>query len=151
MNFKTWAEQKKIKNRDLVFINSIKSPAQAELFNQISDKMANLNPTFSEGLVFLEQITDLILMDNTKNLLADSEDFKSWSSSVQNLRYPQTKLRDAETKSFFEKLSWPAGAKTNFERRGDRSGVELKLFISSKSDLEKYIAALERVLGEMKK
>ena len=48
-------------------------------------------------------------------------------------------------KEKLESLSWPYGSKIKFERRGDRAGIELKLFISSSSDLTKVISSLERV------
>ena len=46
-------------------------------------------------------------------------------------------------------LPWPYGSKLKFERRGDRAGIELKVFITSEADLIKTIAALEQVKSKI--
>ena len=151
MNFKTWKELKKVKDHDLIFINSLKSQQQIDLFNHIADEMSLLQPSFSEGLIFLETLTDLILIGHLENLLESKTDFQMWKTHLKNLRYPQTKLRDENLKNKFEHLPWPYGAKMKYERRGDKFGAELKLFISNPADLTKVIASLERVKQELEK
>jgi hypothetical protein len=150
MNFKTWKEQKKVKNQDLIFTHSLKENLHQELFTKISEQMASLKPSFTEGLAFLETATELILMGHGELLFESSHDFSKWSESLKKLRYPQTSLRDESLKQKFESLPWPAGSKVKFERRGDKSGVELKIFISGQADVTKAVAALERVGQELK-
>ncbi len=150
MNFKTWKEQKKVKDQDLIFTGSLKEILHQELFSKISEQMASLKPSFSDGISFLESATDLILMGHTEELFENSTEFSAWQQSLKRLRYPQTALRDEEQKKKFASLPWPAGAKVKFERRGDRSGVELKVFISGAPDVTKIVAALERVEQELK-
>lgn len=151
MNFKTWKDSKKVKLTDLVFTHALKDSVQQELLERVGNNMAALQPSFSEGLAFLEMATDLILMGHTESLLQPATDFNSWKTQLFQLRYPQTALRDSESRHMFENLPWPHGAKVKFERRGDKSGVELKLFISNPSDLTKILASLERVQQEMNK
>ena len=150
MNFKTWKEQKKVKAQDLIFTQPLKENLHRELFDKVSEQMASLKPSFTEGLAFLETASDLILMGHKESLFEYSGDFQNWASHLQKLRYPQTAQRDDEMKKRFEALPWPAGAKIKFERRGDKSGVELKLFISNAPDVTKIVAALERVQEELK-
>ncbi len=151
MNFKTWSEQKKVKEPDLVFVRCLQKPLHRDLFGRVSDHMATLQPSFSDGLVFLELISELILMGHTEALMENSAEFETWKTAVHRLRYPVTAVRDGELKEKFENLPWPQGSKVKFERRGDRSGVELKLFISSATDLTKIRAALERVQQDLGK
>lgn len=150
MNFKTWKEQKKVKDQDLIFTKSLHENLHQELFLKVSEQMASLTPSFTEGISFLETATDLILMGYNEQLFEKSADFSAWQASLRGLRYPQTSLRDEALKQKFESLPWPAGAKVKFERRGDRSGVEMKVFISGGPDVTKIVAALERVGQELK-
>ena len=148
MSFKTWALEKKIKDTDLVFLRALSSSVHLDLFQKAADQFALLNPTFSESLPVLEQMTDLILMGHDEQLFANLESFDIYKKHIRALRFPQTTQRDEELKTKFESLPWPYGSKVKFERRGDRAGVELKLFISSEVDLTKVISALERVQKE---
>lgn len=150
MNFKTWKEQKKVKSQDLIFTQSLKYNLQQELFLKVSEQMASLTPSFSDGLGFLEVAADLILMGHTEELLENSSEFVAWADRLKKLRYPQTTQRDELLKKKFEALPWPAGSKIKFERRGDKSGIELKVFISNAPDVTKIVAALERVGQELK-
>ena len=149
MNFKTWKEQKKVKDSDLMFVSALKGTQQQDLFNKVADEMAVLLPSFTEGLAFLETATDLILMGHLEMLFENNRSFENWNQSLKDLRYPQTKLRDESLKQKFEKLPWPYGSKVKYERRGDKFGAELKLFITNPSDLTKILASLERVKQEL--
>lgn len=151
MDFKTWALDKKLKESDLLFTKVFKTPAEEALFYKLSDLLASLQPSFTEGLQGLELLTDLVLMGHDASLFENTTTFDSWKASLRRLRYPETSIRDDELKSKLEKLSWPVGSKVKFERRGDRAGVELKLFVSSATDLTKILVALERVQEEILK
>lgn len=145
----TWAEAKKVKESDLVFIRALKNPIHLDLFHKLADQVSDLNPSFSEGLQILELLTDLILMGHTEELLARPMQVSSYQAYLKSLRYPQTTKRDDKLKSKLEALPWPYGSKVKFERRGDRAGIELKLFISSEVDLTKILASLERVKTDL--
>lgn len=158
MNFQTWIEQKKVKEHDLIFLGPLKASGHRDLFTRIADRMAALNPSFADGLAFLEQITDLLLMDRTEGLLPHPgapagensvRTFTIWKEAVYRLRFPQTALRDDQLKARWAGFSWPSGSRTRFERRGDRAGVELRVFISSPADITRLVAALERVRKDM--
>ena len=153
-DFKTWASwlaEKKVKDSDLLFKNALKTPLQEGLFLRLADHLAGLNPSFTEGLQTLELLTDLILMGFEENLFENSQSFETWRTHIKALRYPETTSRDTDLKQKLEKLPWPYGSKVKFERRGDRAGVELKLFVSSATDLTKILASLERVQQEISK
>lgn len=149
MSFKTWATDKKLKDSDLIFLRALKNSVQLDLFHKVADQTALLNPTFTEGLQIFEMLTDLVLMGHAENLFENSGSLTEYRAHLKNLRYPLTSKRDDEQKTKFESLPWPYGSKVKFERRGDRAGVELKLFISSEVDLTKILASLERVQKEL--
>ena len=150
-SFDKWKNQKKVKDSDLVFTHALKSQYQQELFHKLATSLADLNPSFTQGLQMLEMLTDLILMDYSEALFLYTDSIDTWSTYLRNLRYPMTTHHDDTIKIKFENLPWPQGAKAKFERRGDRAGVELKFFVSSTADLTKLIAALERVQADLLK
>lgn len=111
--------------------------------------MTLFNPSFSEGLVILEWVTDLILMGHHEELFSATPNLESYKQHLKVLRFPEVTRRDEQLKSKMESWPWPQGSKVKFERRGDRAGVELKIFISSNTDMTKIMAALDRVQKEM--
>lgn len=150
MSFQTWTTEKKVKESDLIFTRALQNPAHLDLFHKVADQIACLSPSFSEGLQILELVTDLILMGHTEELFIQiNSSAEAYKAYLKTLRYPQTTRRDEDLKTKLESLPWPYGAKVKFERRGDRAGVEVKLFISSEVDLTKILASLERVKQEL--
>lgn len=145
----TWSEDKKVKESDLIFARALKNPVHLDLFHKVADQVAGLGPSFSDGLQILEMLTDLVLMGHTEELFLRQTDLATYKAHLKSLRYPQTTKRDDDLKIKLENLPWPYGSKVKFERRGDRAGVELKLFISSEVDLTKILASLERVKQEL--
>ncbi len=149
MSFKTWAEDKKVKPTDLIFLRALKDPVHLDLFHKLADHVVHLHPTFAESLPIFEHLTDLILMGHGEELFLNMDNLETYKTYLKSLRYPHTSKRDEELKTKMESLPWPYGSKVRFERRGDRAGVELKLFISSDVDLTKILASLERVQKEL--
>lgn len=140
-----WIEAKKIKSHDLLFLSPLKTDLQWQLLFKAVLLMVEFRTSYSESLKTLETVSDLILMGHTESLFEYSHDLAAWMDHLKKLRYPTTVQRDDQLKTKLEKLPWPAGAKTKFERRGDRAGMELKMFITSEADLIKVISSLERV------
>lgn len=146
-----WLEAKKVKSSDLVFVSPLKTDLQWQLFFKGLSLFIEARASYSDSLKNLEIFSDLILMGYEETLFEHSHDFTKWTTHLRSLRYPATTERDDVLKEKLEKLPWPYGSKTKFERRGDRAGIELKLFITSQADLIKAISSLERVkeqLGE---
>lgn len=145
----TWLESKKAAGIDLPFLTLLKSESQLSILDKVFEKFEVVRPSFSDGVKILELVTENILIrpnDNSlENLFEHSDSAENWLKNLNHLRYPITTARDSELENKMMALPWPYGAKTKFERRGDRSGVELKLFISSEADLTKVISSLERV------
>ena len=140
-----WLEAKKVKGADLVFLSALKTDLQWQLLFKALLQLIEARTSYTDSLKNLELISDLILMGHEETLFEQSHDFAKWSVHLKALRYPTTTLRDDNLKAKLEKLPWPYGSKTKFERRGDRAGIELKMFITSEADLIKAISSLERV------
>ncbi len=145
-----WLTAKKIKSTDLNPIQSLKTDLHWKLLNTAVLCLIELKASYSESIKTIDLITDLILMGHSKVLFEKTQSFQNWTDHLYQLRYPATVKRDQDLKQKFETLPWPYGSKTKFERRGDRSGVELKVFITSEADLIKVMSSLERVQQQMK-
>jgi hypothetical protein len=141
----SWVQSKKIKSTDLTFLNILKTDNEKKMISECFLKCFSLNASFSETLQILELATELVMINSETAVLTETTNINTWKSELKKLRYPQTTLSDQELKAKLEALPWPYGAKVKFERRGDRAGIEVKLFISSTADLTKSISALERV------
>lgn len=148
-SFELWKQDKKVQPNDLIFTLALKTDYQRELFDKLARTLADLSPSYSEGLNMLELFTDLILMDYSEALFMYTDNLDTWKTYLRNLRYPMTTHHDEVLKSKLDNLIWPPGTKTKFERRGDRAGIEVKFFISSKADIVKLMASLERIQAEI--
>jgi hypothetical protein len=145
----SWVMDKKFKPTDFPVLNLLKTDDEKSKMFGVFLKCKSLNASFSETVQLIELTAELILINVNLPILNESENLTQWKTHLQKLRYPQTTSSDEALKTKFEKLPWPTGAKTKFERRGDRAGVELKLFVTSQADLTKVISALERVKEQL--
>ncbi len=145
-----WLNAKKIKSSDLNPVLSLKTDLHWKLLSQSILTLIELKASYSDSIKTIDLITDLILMGHNEVLFEKTSSLQIWTDHLYQLRYPATVKRDEDLKQKYENLSWPFGSKTKFERRGDRSGVELKVFITSEADLIKVISSLERVQQQMK-
>lgn len=141
----SWVETKKFQDGDLPFLKMLQTPLQQDLILELMRHLALLRASFSESVKVLETGSELILMGHSEDLFEQTTTLEALTTHLRSLRYPATQNRDQDLKAKLETLPWPYGSKVKFERRGDRAGVELKLFISSQADLIKMISALERV------
>lgn len=141
--FQNWVQAKKVKPQDLRFLTLLTSLEHQEKFSKVTDAFFATGPTFSEGLQVMETVVDLVLMKKSDQIPPFST-IDVWRQQLAHVRHPVTTAHDDVRKAAIEKLKWPSGSKIKVERRGDRHGVELKVFISSATDLTKVIASLER-------
>lgn len=155
-SFQNWYQTKNVGPQDLRFLSLLKTQEQIQTFSKLTESFFLSNPSYSGGLQVLEVIVDLILMDrdsqtpafeaSDKNQL--QKNIQIWRNQLFEIRNPNTTAKDDLRKAQLESLKWPKGAKTKVERRGDRHGVELKVFISSSTDLTKIIANLESLKND---
>ncbi len=161
-----WLDSKKSSTIDIhqicPYLDLLKTDAQIQMMNQTLELILILRCSYSEGLKILELVTEIVLIYDQQKIQIDFDMLTThheqkmlnpdqWLTRLNQLRFPLTMQNDTEIKLKLEKLPWPFGSKIKFERRGDRSGVELKVFISNPSDLVKIISSLERVREGLQK
>lgn len=149
-SLQTWLASKNDQQSPLPFVSLLKTDLQKAILQRVVEHFDLLRPSYSEGLKILELTTELILMNAHNEIFKHSNSLAHWQIHLTQLRNPVTAQRDQILEKKMLALPWPFGSKIKFERRGDRAGVELKMFITSEADLIKAMAALERVKTDLK-
>lgn len=144
-----WFKSKKFKPGDFAFLNILQTNTQKLAVANSLLKCQKFNASFTETQHALELVTELVMMNIELPIDSADTHLTQWMATLKALRYPYMTFSDQDLKSKLEALPWPYGAKVKFERRGDRAGIELKLFITSAADLTKSISALERVKDQL--
>lgn len=140
--FKQWAKKHAIAPADVYPLCAVEDVLA---LSSALAKIADMQCSRSQGAQIIELLTECSLLNIPKEtLLGSVEDPQQWVLSIQQLRFPQTLARDKDRQ---ENLltGWPKAFSTRWLRQGDRSGVEVRFFISSKKDLEEKISTLSRV------
>jgi hypothetical protein len=146
IEFNLWSLQKKVGIQDLAPLRGLTDLMPMDAFFK---QIARLNLGRHEGLKVLELGIDLFLLSNSVDKILFYEKFDTlasgsqqisgslWISHLEALRYPRSLKIGAEKKNYFETINWPAKSKAKFVQRGDLFGVELSLFFSAPSELER--------------
>jgi hypothetical protein len=152
VGFQNWCADKKLAPQDLSPLLAAGSRDLKPLFL----KILALQLSKSLGVQALELGIELLLMGQSfADLQIDLEEEKasvdtasqaeSWLDFLRHKRFPQAFARDNEAQSMMKKLPWPGSSQVRWTRQGDKSGIELKLFVSNPSDLKKYMQSLSQV------
>ena len=155
--FQRWAADKKLSPQDLQPLVSGGSLDLKYLFHEI----VSLQMPKALGAKALELAIDLMLMGRTANdigsevlvphLPSDLSLSEAWVLRLTELRHPELFKQDQEAQAQMASLPWPGTTEARWIRQGERSGIELKLFVSKPSDLKKYLQGLSHVQDLMEK
>jgi len=147
LSFLFWLHDKDVRASDLAPLRAI-SPENIQFFTQV---FLQCRPSKSEGVQILEHVVDLCLMSLSEQKI--TECFSSSASEtlkqLKLLRYPHTAHRDQDLKENL-KISWPANVQARYQRRGDKSGFDLQVFVSNSNELKKTVIHLEKAIEEWK-
>ncbi len=142
-----WLHEKDLQPADL---NPLKTLPLGKI-NFIAKVFLQARPSKSEGVQILELVTDLCLMSLSEEQILAAFDDSANSTLIQLkiLRYPQTHQRDLASKEKL-KISWPKNIQARYQRRGDKAGFDVQMFVASSADLKKTVTHLEKVVEEWK-
>jgi hypothetical protein len=144
--FRRWCAEKKVGPQDLSPLLSAKSDLKPLFL-----KILKLGLSKSQGMQALELGVELLLMgfSPTDLKLAEEDDGSlsadAWLEELKRKRYPETFSRDEKAEKQMKSLPWPGSSQARWVRQGDKSGIELKIFVSQPSDLKKYMQSLSKV------
>lgn len=109
------------------------------------NKLSELQLSRSQGAQLIELLAECALLGSSDDvLLQHSGTFATWIPHLQTIRYPQTTNRETERQQRIL-VGWPKAFATRWLRQGDRSGIEVKFFVSTKKELAEKISTLTRV------
>jgi hypothetical protein len=116
-------------------------------------RMMDLNLSRSQSVAALELVVDLLLLSKQPRELLPEEFMMgdAWLERLRHLRYPESSLKDEWASRQVQELPWPGTAQARWTRQGDRTGIELKLFVSQPTDLKKYLQSLSVVQDALEK
>jgi hypothetical protein len=137
--FQNWCADKRMGPMDLAPLLSI----PAEALPLICQTILEARLSKAHGTQALELLTELHLLG--RSIPSSSQSSEAWIAELKNLRHPETSRRDEVQKQKWAELPWPSLSQPRWIRRGDRSGIELKLFISHPHDLKKCLQSLSRI------
>lgn len=156
LDIQRWFSQKKFAPQDLAPLRAIND---LSVLSDYWDDLLLANPSKSEGAKWLEMLIELILMGLPKELLKLSchwpldtnnsrihpDSTTQWLAHLHRLRYPLATQQTKRVEQKIHSFAWPPKSEARWTRRGDRSGVELKLFFSNPQELKVNTLRLEKI------
>lgn len=149
--FWSWCCKHALAPRELFPLLSLQSPHQLSLCLDSFDELQlsrNLGAQILELLVecFLIGETDEKLFSLSKNSSPSKSAGDHWLQNLKTQRFPQTTKADAEKQKALLSLPWTKDLQTRWLRQGDRSGVEVRFFVSNPKELQKHVDQLQKIV-----
>lgn len=143
-DFYAWAKLHSLSAGDLYSLCNL-----PQLPEKALSHLAQLKPSRSFGIQLLDLLVDCQLMNLSEDeCLKQASTFEAWRANLHTLRFPQTTKRDEQKKEYLLGL-WPKSFTVRWLRQGDRAGVDVHFFVSSKKELAEKIESLQRVHNEL--
>lgn len=145
-------QEKKLGPQDLAPLRSLESLEPLKAF---WIPLKECQASKSELIKILEWIIELHLMGVSEEqiLLPREGEQKTlasaWQKHLYRLRFPKTESADEGSEKMIKSLSWPLRSEARWSRRGDLSGVELKLFFSHPQELKRSLMKLEQICADL--
>lgn len=141
-----WSIIKKAHSGDLRSLSLCGQDSQVDFKDSFWSLLKSFNKaqlSLSEGKKILEWIIDLFAQGESAetltfeskktSLLPDYPSKKNWIKRLYHLRYAKSTQEDYKKIKFTKETAWPPGVQVQFARKGDQSGFESRIFISSSS------------------
>ncbi len=144
--FFKWCIEHNSSPRDLYPILSVKDLAP---INEDLIHLHTIGVSRSLGSQILELLIECFLLDPNGAKTSAAHNGDEWLSQLKIKRYPQTYKSDLEKQQKMMSLPLPKDFQTRWQRQGDRSGLEVRFFISQEQELKKYSQLLQQTLENM--
>lgn len=143
-----WLHQKKVGPQDLAPFKALET---INLLQDYWDLFLKSQFSKSDGVKTLELLIELILLGfSTKEIIPEeSLNGSTWYQHLYALRFPKSSLQDQKSEELVRQALWPNKTEARWTRRGDRSGVELKLFFTHPDELKKILILLEKTSKDL--
>lgn len=146
--FLKWASVKKMMPMDAM---SLKMASELNL-KEFYLRFLFLNPSKNNGVSIIEHFVDLMNMGRTsEELIGNFTDADAWLDHLKQLRYPEAHKQMELRKENLKSLNFSGTSQLRWARVGDKSGIEIKFFVSQPSDLQKHMNSLKMMQDEVEK
>lgn len=141
LEFLNYAREKKWGPQDFYILKSFKD---LSALNSFWNLFLKVPASKSLGSQIFELALELFLIGHSwEELDPQNKTAEDWLKALHKIRYKQTTLADEEKSKILTQLA-PAQLSSKWIRRGDKAGVEMKLFIHSPLELTKQIMQMQK-------
>lgn len=141
-----WLHQKKFGPQDLAPLRSLTEIATIQEFWPL---LIQSHYSKSDGAKIIELLVELTLMEKPISQLLPQREISFWLKQLQEMRHPMITQNDANAEKKIRSVAWPLKSEAKWARRGDRAGVELKLFFSHPQELKRSLERLQQVCSDL--
>ena len=141
--FQNWLTEKKIHLNELRIFNVVDD---INSLNFMFKWLHENNVSKTHGLTALELAGELLLMGYKENDILPSHT-DSVELSVQYMeqkRKKNTLSKDQDKQKYLQQIAWPSHANGRWLRKGDETGLEIKLWCKNQEDMIKKIEQINK-------
>lgn len=162
-DLQTWIHQKKVSPLDLAPFKALSKKESFDLLEPLWQPFLYYSFSKSDGVKVIEYLIELLLLEfplqelfppnwteNSTLVPTAHNSGENWMHHLHSLRYPKSTQFDQNAEALLLQQTWPKKMDARWIRRGDRSGVELKLFFTHPDELKQNIVGLEKTLHDIK-
>lgn len=134
MSFQNWANKRGIHPFELRILISLKNLDKVHcIFQWIAEK----KPSHSLGMKILELGVELLLMNIQVDKILKNHFSPEETVQVMKLqRNPLSSSSDQMKNNKLKKMIWPSHVHTQWQRKGDKTGLEIKIWCQNQKELE---------------
>ena len=139
-----FGQQKKWNPQDL---SPLRAVSNLNILNSFWKSLITSSLSKTDATRALELFVELTLMefpDESINLKTN-ESANDWLKRLHETRYPISTTQDAQAEQLVKKVHWPLRSEARWLRKGDLSGIELKIFFTHPTELKKALIKLDQV------
>lgn len=142
-HFQDWVSRRSVGIRELAILQSLDP---IDDFKFILERVAQLDLSRNEGGRCLELACELKLQGWLDNKILTEN---SWLKHLETLRYPLTQNYDQKRTAELNNIRWPQGVRARWQREGDQSGVEIRIYGDGKKVLQERLNSLQKVIDQI--
>ncbi len=142
-SFQKWADKRELHPYELRIFNSLENPIQANfIFQWIAEK----NLSHSSGIKILEWGIELLLMNiQVDKILNSNLSPEEVLQAMEQKRRPLSSSSDLVKNKKLKQMIWPAHVHAQWQRRGDKTGLEIKIWCQNQKGLEEQIQRIHKL------
>lgn len=144
--FLNWCTEHNLSPRDLFPLLSM---SNLQNVDEDLKKISSLALSRNLGAQILELVIECRLLSDSNEEQSSATTGDEWLQQLKSKRYPQTLLNDSEKQKKMLALPWPKDFQLRWQRQGDRSGLEIKFFVSHEKELPKFTQLLQQTIQKI--